>query len=465
MIEIFPANFNWGVATSSFQIEGAAQIDGRGVSVWDTFCATPGKVANGDNGDVACDHYNRFPEDIALMKEMGITSYRFSLAWPRMFPNGDTQPEQRGFDFYNRLIDALIEADIEPVVTLYHWDLPQALEDRGGWGSRDIVPAFVHYAESAVAAFGDRVNQWITLNEPWCFSWLGYLSGVHAPGRQDLDTAIAAAHHSALVHAEATRAIKAIKPEARVGIACNMTTYRLDDESNSDLQDLRTLMDGQLNRWWLDAALYGVYPAELVELYGEKLSRVVLPGDMAALKCDTDFLGVNYYSDSFISTPKEDSQPASANSSPHPFPQAFDGTTPGPHTDMGWPITPSGLFELLKRIKDSWPMIDSIAITENGVAFGDGPDVNGVVNDVRRIEYLEAHLASIGKAIERGVPVDAYFAWSFMDNFEWAEGYEKRFGMIYVDFETLERTPKQSARVYQELIARHRELNSVKVSV
>lgn len=465
MIEKFPADFEWGVATSSFQIEGATHVDGRGTSIWDTFCATPGKVVNGDNGDVACDHYHRYPEDIALMKELGITSYRFSLAWPRMFPNGDTQPEQRGFDFYNRLIDALIEAGIEPVITLYHWDLPQALEDKGGWGSRGIVPAFVHYAESAVAAFGDRVTKWITLNEPWCSSWLGYLSGVHAPGRQDLEMAIAAAHHSALAHGEATRAIKAIKPDASVGIACNMTTYRVDDESNGELTDLRTLMDGQLNRWWIDAAMYGVYPAELVEFYDEKLAKVVLPGDMSALKCDTDFLGVNYYSDAFINLPKEDSKPAGVPGSPHPFPQVFDGTPPAPYTEMGWPITPDGLFDLLKRIKDSWPMIKSIAITENGVAFGDGPDANGFIDDARRVEYLETHLKSVGKAIERGVPVDSYFAWSFMDNFEWAEGYAKRFGLVYVDFDTLARTPKASARVYQDLIAQHCEMSSTELAV
>jgi len=465
MIEKFPADFEWGVATSSFQIEGAAHVDGRGTSIWDTFCAAPGKVVNGENGDVACDHYHRYPEDIALMKELGITSYRFSLAWPRMFPNGDTQPEQRGFDFYNRLIDALIAAGIEPVITLYHWDLPQRLEDKGGWGTRDIVPAFVHYAESAVAAFGDRVNKWITLNEPWCTSWLGYLSGVHAPGRQDLELAVAAAHHSALAHGEATRAIKAIKPDALVGIACNMTTYRVGDESNSELTDLRTLMDGQLNRWWIDAAMYGVYPAELVEFYGDNLSKVLLPGDMAALKCDTDFLGVNYYSDSFINSPKEDSKPAGVPGSPHPFPQVFDGTSPAPHTEMGWPITPDGLFDLLKRIKDSWPMINSIAITENGVAFGDGPDAHGDINDTRRVEYLETHLKSVGKAIERGVPVDSYFAWSFMDNFEWAEGYAKRFGLVYVDFDTLTRTPKASARAYQSLIAQHCEMSSTELAV
>lgn len=465
MIENFPPKFAWGVATSSYQIEGAAHEDGRGVSIWDTFCATPGKVVNAENGDVACDHYHRYPEDIALMKELGITSYRFSLAWPRMFPNGDTQPEQRGFDFYSRLIDGLIEAGIEPVITLYHWDLPQSLEDAGGWTSREIVPAFVHYAESAVAAFGDRVNKWLTLNEPWCVTWLGYLSGVHAPGRQSLPGAIAAAHHTALAHAEATRAIKAIKPDALVGIACNMTTYRVDDESNSELTDLRTLMDGQLNRWWIDAAMYGMYPAELVAHYGADLADVVLPGDMAALKCDTDWLGVNYYSDAFIGTPKSDSQPAGVPGSPHPFPQVFDGTPPEPYTDMGWPVTPNGLFDLLKRIKASWPMITSIAITENGAAYGEGPDETGNVRDDRRSQYLAEHIQAVGKAIERGVPVDAYFAWSLMDNFEWAYGYAKRFGIVHVDFDTLKRTPKASARMYQELIARHNELNSVGASL
>ena len=231
----FPEDFKWGVATSSYQIEGATNVDGRGESIWDRFCATEGKVANGENGDIACDHYNLFAEDVALMKSLGVSTYRFSLAWPRLFPNGDKQREQRGFDFYNRLIDELIANDITPVITLYHWDLPQKLEDKGGWANREIVYDFAFYAGEAVQAFSDRVKEWITINEPWCVSWLGYMNGVHAPGVKNLDSALAAAHHTALAHAEASRVMKAIDPGIKTGIALNMTTYRIEDESDAEL--------------------------------------------------------------------------------------------------------------------------------------------------------------------------------------------------------------------------------------
>jgi beta-glucosidase len=291
---VFPQDFNWGVATSSYQIEGATNVDGRGESIWDRFCATPGKVVNMENGSVACDHYNLFPQDIRLMKDIGVSTYRFSLAWPRMFPTGDKQREQRGFDFYSRLIDALLEADIKPLATLYHWDLPQALEDVGGWANRDTVSAFTDYAAAAVEAFGDRVQDWVTINEPWCVTWLGYMSGVHAPGVKNLDSAIAAAHHTALAHAEATRAMKAVNPTLRAGIALNMTNFIVEDKSNEETVELASLMDSHINRWWLEASLHGRYPQNLVDFYGEKLERVVLPGDMQKLKVEPDFLGINY---------------------------------------------------------------------------------------------------------------------------------------------------------------------------
>ena len=453
----FPKDFNWGVATSSYQIEGAAQVDGRGVSVWDTFCATPGKVVNGENGDVACDHYHRYPEDVAIMKELGVTSYRFSIAWPRLFPNGDGVREERGFDFYNRLIDELIANGIEPVVTLYHWDLPQALEDKGGWANRDIVKAFTDYSVACVEAFGDRVTNWITLNEPWCFTWLGYLSGVHAPGRQDVDAAIATAHHTSLAHAEATRAMKQVRADINVGIALNMTTYRVTDPSSQELKELETLMDGQLNRWWLDAMFYGQYPAEVVASFGERLSKVVHDGDMELVQIVPEFVGVNYYADSFINPAKDETPAPGANPNPFPYEQKCDGTPPLPHTDMGWPITPKGLYELLLRINRDWPMVTNIAITENGAAYPEGPDADGVVNDERRVSYLQAHLDSVSRAIADGAPVQSYFAWSLMDNFEWAEGYAKRFGIIHVDFDTLERTMKNSAKFYQSVIREHRD--------
>ena len=460
----FPADFNWGVATSSYQIEGATSVDGRGPSIWDTFCATPGKVANGDNGDIACDHYHRFAEDIKIMKELGVSSYRFSIAWTRLFPNGDGVREERGFAFYNKLIDELIANNIEPVVTLYHWDLPQTLEDKGGWANREIVPAFIEYATACTEAFGDRVNNWITLNEPWVFTWLGYLAGVHAPGRQELSAAVAAAHHTSLAHAQASAAMKKVNPNISVGIALNMTTYRNTDQTNQELKDLEVLLDGQLNRWWLDAMYFGQYPAEVVASFGEHFTAVFQPGDENLILNNPDFIGVNYYADSFINPPVADAQPAT-NPSPAPFPQKYDGSAPLPHTDMGWPITPNGFYDLMVRINRDWPMVTNISITENGAAFPEGPDEDGIVFDERRIAYLESHLVALSEAIADGVPVKSYFAWSLMDNFEWAEGYAKRFGLVHVDFDTLARTLKNSAKFYQNVIAAQRaQINPALIS-
>lgn len=447
----FPEDFNWGSATASYQVEGAFDVGGRSASIWDTFSKTPGKVVRGDNGDVACDHYNRFLEDVQIMKDLGMQTYRFSIAWPRIIPNGTGEVNQEGIDFYNRLIDALLEAGIQPTATLYHWDLPQVLQDKGGWANRDIVQQFADYATVCAEAFGDRVSNWITINEPWCVTWLGNFWGVHAPGLKDLDTSIAVAHHTALAHAEATRALRAARPEIRSGITLNMTNYRVSDESNPELLQLRDYWDSNINRWWIDAQLHGTYPANLVEFYGEKLAKVVLPGDMEKLKIDSEFLGVNYYSDSFLNTPTQEQ--VEKNEGTFVFPINSDGTSPAPHTDMGWPITPEGLGDLLIRIHNSWPEITDIAITENGVAYDDEPDENGVVNDQRRVDYLLSHLHSVSRAIDAGSPVKSYYYWSLMDNFEWAEGYAKRFGIVHINFETLQRTPKLSAKVYSSVIA------------
>ena len=455
----FPADFKWGVATSSFQIEGATCADGRGASIWDTFCKTPGKVANGEHGDIACDHYHRYPEDVAIMKDLGVTSYRFSIAWPRLFPQGEGVREERGFAFYNKLIDELLANGIEPVVTLYHWDLPQALEDKGGWTNRDIVSAFVDYASACVEAFGDRVTNWITLNEPWVFTWLGYLAGVHAPGRQELSAGVAAAHHASLAHAQASRAMKAINGNINVGIALNMTNFRVTDATDQDLNDLAVLMDSQLNRWWLDAMYLGKYPAELVNFFGEHLTSVFLPGDAELITDNPDFVGVNYYADNFINPPKADTpEPTSPNA--FPFAQKYDSSAPLPHTDMGWPITPDGLYDLLSRINRDWPMVTNISITENGAAFPESPDSDGIVFDERRVAYLDAHLHAVAEAIADGAPVKSYFAWSLLDNFEWAEGYDKRFGLVHVDFDTLVRTLKNSAKYYRNVISEQQTLGS-----
>ena len=448
----FPENFNWGVATSSYQIEGAAHLDGRGESIWDRFCATPGKVVNMENGDVACDHYHRYPEDVAIMKQIGVNSYRFSMSWPRMFPNGDSVREDRGFAFYDRLIDELIAQGIKPTATLYHWDMPQALQDKGGWAHRDSVQAFVDYAVAAVEHFGDRVQDWITLNEPWCVSWLGYMSGVHAPGVQNLDDAIAAAHHTALAHAEASRAMRAVKPDVRTGIALNMTNYIVEDPNNEEISTLAQLLDSHINRWWTDAFVHGTYPQNLVDFYGADLQRVVLLGDMDKLKIDSDFMGINYYSDSFVGVPRPEDK-ATSEGGLFPFPQRSNGTPPPPYTDMGWPVTPEGIKNLLLRIKRDWPQIPELAITENGAAYPEQPDANGEVDDTRRVSYLETHLENVAQAIEAGVPLKSYFAWSLMDNFEWAFGYDMRFGLVHVDFETQQRTLKNSAKTYAAIIA------------
>ena len=456
----FEKNFTWGVATSSFQIEGATKTDGRGASIWDTFCDTPGKVANGDNGDVACDHYHRYEEDIRIMRDMGVESYRFSLAWPRMFPAGDSVREERGFDFYNRLIDALLEAGIKPVVTLYHWDLPQTLQDKGGWANREIVAAFKDYVSACAEAFGDRVSEWITINEPWCVSWLGYMSGVHAPGVKDLDSAIAASHHTALAHAEAVRVIHEISPNSKAGTSLNMTNYLILNPEDPEVVEAAALMDSHINRWWIEAQLFGKYPQNLVDHYGERLSKVMLPGDGELLKVDAELLGVNYYSDNFLATARGTDKPLS-DGGLFPFSQRVNGTPPIPQTDMGWPITPDGLYELLMRIERDYPQIPEISITENGAAFGEGPDADGIVNDARRVEYFRSHISNALRAVDDGSKLRSYFAWSLMDNFEWAEGYEKRFGLVYVDFVTLERTPKESAKAYSAIISNAGVLTSL----
>ena len=456
MSHAFPSDFLWGTATASYQIEGAASVDGRGVSIWDTFSKTEGKVKNGDTGDMACDHYNRFPEDIALMQELGVKAYRFSIAWPRLFPQGDGVREERGFDFYNRLINALIAAGIEPMVTLYHWDLPQTLEDKGGWANRETAYAFADYAAACAQAFGDRIKNWITINEPWCVSWLGYSIGVHAPGKKDYRSAVAASHHTALAHALATRSIKAAQPTAKVGITVNMTNYVNENPEDPSLPEVIDLLDGNINRWWIGAIQKGEYPATLIAAYGDLVEGTILPGDMELLQCDNEFLGVNYYSDSFVRSARPEDKPFSENAylpldvrANTSIPERFTGKL----TDIGWPVTPHGLKNLVLRIHNDWPAITAINITENGCAINDEPDASGVVNDQRRVDYLRAHLTELSEAIKLGAPVKAYFAWSLLDNYEWAEGYSQRFGIIHVDYQTQKRTIKASGYEYKKIVA------------
>lgn len=450
----FPDGFLWGTATASYQIEGAFDIDGRGISIWDTFSKTPGKVVNGDTGDNACDHYHRFDEDISIMKDLGVKAYRFSIAWPRLFPQGDSVREERGFDFYNRLINALIAAGIEPMVTLYHWDLPQALEDKGGWANRGIVDAFAHYAQACAQAFGDRINSWITLNEPWCTAWLGYSNGVHAPGKKDFSLAISASHHTALAHAAGLRAIKKVCPNAEVGLTLNMSNTHIESPEDPEVIAIAALGDSNLNRWWIDAFTTGHYPQNLLDTYGELLKDVIKAGDEALLKVTTDFLGVNYYSDGFVRSALPSDKPAIEGGF-MPFPQRADNSPPA-HlaqnlTAMGWVVTPEGLGNLVLRIHHDWPEIPYIMITENGSSYDDVM-VNGEVDDKERTSYLVRHLQSLQSAIAAGAPVKGYFAWSLLDNFEWAEGYNKRFGLVHVDYVTMKRTPKLSAKTYQEIV-------------
>ena len=451
----FPDDFTWGTATASYQIEGAFDTDGRGPSIWDTFSKTAGKVVNGDTGDMACDHYNRFEEDIAIMKDLGVSAYRFSIAWPRLFPNGDSVREERGFDFYNRLINSLVAADIEPMITLYHWDLPQALEDKGGWANRSIVDAFAAYATACAEAFGDRVNTWITLNEPWCVSWLGYSNGVHAPGKKDFNLAIAASHHTALAHAAALRSIKKVRPNSVVGLTVNMNNIHNESPDDQEVVDFVALNDSNLNRWWIDAFTTGHYPKNLIDTYGDRTKGLFLEGDEKLLKVETDFLGINYYCDGFARSPRPEDKPAIEGGF-MPFPQRVDGSAPA-HlandlTAMGWVVTPEGLGNLVKRVHKDWPQIPYLVITENGSSYDD-EKVNGEILDVKRTAYLDAHLQSLQAAVNDGVPVKGYFAWSLLDNFEWAEGYAKRFGIVHVDYQTQERTPKMSFKRYKEIVA------------
>lgn len=448
----FPADFKWGVATASYQIEGGTELDGRGVSVWDTFAAIPGNVVNQENGSVACDHYHRYAEDFKLMQDLGIQTYRFSLAWPRMFPTGDSVREQRGFDFYNRLIDSMLEHGLEPMATAYHWDLPQTLQDKGGWANRDTAYRLADYAAAITDAFGDRVKNWLTLNEPWCFSWLGYANGVHAPGVKDIDQAIAAAHHTSLAHGLASRSMKAVRGDIRTGMALNMTNYRIEDPNDPELAELGALLDSHINRWWLDGAFRGAYPQNLVDLYGDRLQRHIQGGDMEIVKVTTDVVGINYYSDSFVGLPRPEDKPM-IEGGLFPFPQRSNGTAPAPYTDMGWPITPEGLHDLPLRIARDWPEIKELSITENGAAFPEGPNEDGEVVDTRRVEYLISHLDALGRAVAEGAPVKSYYAWSFLDNYEWAEGYAKRFGIVHVDFDTQIRTVKDSAKAYASIIS------------
>lgn len=439
----FPEGFAWGAATAAYQIEGAVAEDGRGPSIWDTFCRTPGKIAGGHTGDVACDHYHRSGQDVALMAELGLRAYRFSLAWPRIQPDGTGPVNPRGSGFYDRLVDDLLDHGIAPIVTLYHWDLPQPLEEAGGWPSRDTAERFAEYAELAYGILGDRVKSWTTLNEPWCSAFLGYGAGTHAPGRTDPADAFAAAHHLLLGHGMAARRLKEAGAET-ISVSLNLSPTEGPDP------EAVAMIDGLANRLFLDPVLLGHYPQDVVERARRFTDwSFIRDGDLKSISAPLDLLGVNYYHGHTVGLrPGTPANPAFPGSKDIEFHERE-----GQRTAMGWPIQPEGLTEILTRVARDYPAIP-LTVTENGVAFDDVPH-DGQINDTARIDYLNQHLLAAHQAIKRGVDLRGYLLWSLIDNFEWAEGYAKRFGLVYVDYATQRRMPKDSARWYREVILRN----------
>ncbi len=444
----FPRDFKWGTATSSYQIEGAPTAGGKGPSVWDSFSHIEGKIKNGDTGDTACDHYHLWRDDIELLKKLGVNAYRFSISWPRIFPTGkENEPNQIGLDFYSRLIDTLLENKITPFITLNHWDIPQGLEDIGGWPERDIVHEFVKYSYHVSKHLGDRVRNWITHNEPWCVSYLGYIEGHKPPGLiNKWSKSLATAHHLLLSHGMAIPEIRNNSKQSEIGITLNLNTAIPASGSTYD-EDACRFFDGQFNRLYLNPLYNNEYPDDVFEylktksLISESDLNFIKQGDLNIISTKTDFLGVNYYSRAVIRNEEIDEK--------NNLPRNVDM---GPKTDFGWEIYPPGIYDLLMRLKNEYK-VQNIYITENGCSYGDGPNSEGKINDKRRIEYYHSHLTELKRAIEDGAPCNGYFAWSLMDNFEWAQGFSQRFGLIWVDFETLERIPKESYYWYKKYIS------------
>ncbi len=444
----FPEGFRWGAATSAYQIEGAVATDGRGPSIWDVFSHTAGRTHDGDTGDVAADHYHRFADDVGLMADLGLQEYRFSVSWPRVLPDGVGQVNTTGLDFYKRLVDTLLDAGISPHLTLYHWDLPYALEQKGGWRNRDVIEWFAAYAEVVFAGLHDVVPNWTTHNEPWVVAYLGHYAGQFAPGIADLDAALATHHHLLVSHGHALQAMRAIDEDPNFGIVLNPEIPQAvtDDEATVDAARRHEAL---VLRSCTEPLLAARYPDDLIT----DLSPSEFPvrdGDLATISQPIDFLGVNFYRETLLErSPGDDS---------------MSGALPGvtgvrstnqdrPVTDMGWPWTPEGLTRLLVWLDDTYEGLPPIWITENGAAYDDPVAEDGTIDDVRRIAYLHQHLLAVRRAIDAGVDVAGYFAWSLLDNFEWAEGYAKRFGLVHVDYETLERTPRRSARWYADVVA------------
>jgi beta-glucosidase len=438
------SEFIWGVATSAYQIEGATADDGRGESIWDRFTRIPGRVRDGASGETACDFYHRYPEDIELARRLGVDAFRFSVAWPRVMPTGRGPVNQRGLDFYDRLVDTLLAAGLEPFVNLFHWDLPQALEDAGGWPARATAERFADYASVVAQRLGDRVTHWITHNEPYCASWLGYGLGIHAPGRTNAEDALAAAHHLLLSHGLAVAAIRREARCAEVGIVVDSWPAHPATDDPADAA-AAWAADGVRNRWFFDALLRGEYPADVTSRFEPILPRIEA-GDMETIAAPLDFLGVNNYSRTLVRANGE--------------PEGVVVRAPdAPLTAMGWEIYPDGMRELLCRLHEDYDP-PPLYVTESGAAFDDVRTHEGRIRDADRITYLDAYIRAVDEAVHRGVDVRGYFVWSLLDNFEWAEGYSKRFGLVFVDYPTLERVPKDSFFWLRARIARNARLRS-----
>jgi beta-glucosidase len=434
--------FLWGAATAAFQIEGATRADGRSESIWDRFSASPGNVHNGDTGDPACEHYYRWREDLDLMQSLGLQGYRFSIAWPRIQRDGRGPANPKGLDFYRRLAEGLLERGITPLATLYHWDLPQALQDEGGWTSHDVVERFVDYAQIVFAALGDVVEDWITHNEPWVTAFLGYARGTKAPGTKDWAQALRAAHHALLAHGAAVEAFKEGGHAGRIGITLDLTVVHPATEAKED-EEAAWRLDGYHNRWFLDPVLRGRYPEDMLALYESSFGSLdaIKDGDLDTISQPIDFLGVNFYRPHLVKAGNED-----------PVLGICEQDLGVEHTAMGWPIVPAALTELLLRVRRDYGDIP-LMITENGAAFDDRIDGGGRVEDLDRLKFVKEHIEAVERARAEGVDVRGYFIWSLFDNFEWEHGYDKRFGIVFVDFASQRRIPKRSALWYRDLIA------------
>jgi beta-glucosidase len=456
----FPEGFTWGSATSAYQIEGGVNEGGRGRSIWDTFSHAPGRILNGETGDVAADHFHRWSEDLDTIRDLGLAAYRFSIAWPRVQPGGSGAFNPEGIAFYAALVDGLLERGVAPLPTLFHWDLPQELEDAGGWRNRETAFRFADYAERMAHELGDRVRTWITLNEPWCAAFLGYGSGVHAPGHTDPEAALVSVHHLNLAHGLAGRAIRAAAaPDTRLATALNLHVARPENPASDRDRDAVRQIDALANRAFLEPLLDGVYPADLLhDTRAVSDWSFVRGGDLAQIAVPLDLLGVNYYATSLVRRMRGKGKRAHVDghgqTAASPWVAADDVEflpQPGPHTTMGWNIEPAGLTELLVGLHGRYPTLP-LMVTENGAAFDDVPSADGRVHDLDRIAYLHDHIEAVGAALDAGVDIRGYLVWSLLDNFEWSFGYDRTFGIVRVDRETLDRTWKDSAFWYRELV-------------